>query len=161
MNEKELKQLLKLIPDDAMPTGHAERFQSRLLSALPLQHKLWTLQKYLIAASVVILLAGSLYILINRNGLFFQNRLATNISPEFLETENYLQNEIQNKMKILSDIDKIDPGVLNDLNQDDESFKIMRRDLRKNPGDIRLTCAVIETYQKKIDVLDEMIVKNR
>jgi hypothetical protein len=161
MTGSELKRLIGSIPEEKMPDGHAERFRSRLYSSVPLQHKLWKLQKVLIAASVTLLMAGSLTVIVNHSSLFFKKPMLAAFSPELKETENYYENQIEYKIKILSNTAEVDQHVIKDLRKEDKTFRSMRRDLRKNPGDIRLTCAVLETYQRRIDILDNMIAQYR
>ena len=161
MTEHELKHLIQLIPDEELRPGHVDRFRNRLYASVPLQQKLWTVQKLLIAASVTLMLTGALTLLIHRHNLSYQVPMLTNISPELQETERYYENQIQYKIQILSSIDHIDRNVIHDFKKEDKSIRNMRRDLRKNPGDIRLTCAVLETYQRRIDALDNMIARYR
>jgi hypothetical protein len=161
MTGNELKRLIGSIPEEKMPEGHIERFRSRLYYSVPLQHKLWKLQKVLIAASVALLVAGAVTLIVNINNLFFQKPMLAAVSPELRETENYYENQIEHKIKILSNTAKVDQHVIKDLKKEDKTFRAMRRDLRENPGDVRLTCAVLETYQRRIDILDNMIAQYR
>jgi len=161
MNENDLKYFINNLPDDEPPEGHLERFRSRLHSEMPIQKKLWNLQRYLTAASIALFIAGTAIILTNLNHWSVQTPTFAKNSSDLNETEIYLKNGIERRIQLLTDIGRVDRDVISELNSDDRSFLKMRRDLRRNPGDVRLTCAVLETYQLKIEVLDNIIEKVR
>jgi hypothetical protein len=170
MKEDYIQQLVALIPEADLPAGNLKRFRNKLQSVTAIRQqstqqlykqevKLMTLQRYLIAASIAVCIAGAAILITGRRGMLFQEPAFITSSSSFMETELYYRNEMNRKMHILSGMDHINHRLLSGLGREDPSLRTMREDLRKNPGDIRLTTAVLETYQLKIDLLDEMIEK--
>jgi hypothetical protein len=161
MNDNTLKYIINNLLGDDLPEGHLERFQNRLRSELPIQRKLWNLQQYAIAASIAIFITGTLLLLVNSGNLFVQGPWLAGNSASLNETEIYLKNEINLRIQHLTEIGMVNEEVIAELSEDNDSFRRMRKDLQKNPGDVRLTSAVLESYQLKLEVLDNMIDKTR
>jgi hypothetical protein len=161
MNDENLRELIRNLPDDVMPDGHLDRFRDRLRAQLPLQRKLWNVQRIVTAASVILFIAGTVFFLVNREMLRVLPSVFTENSSHLNETEIYLKNEINLRIQELTKIGQFDPEVLAEISSEDASFQRMRSDLRKNPGDVRLTSAIRATYQLKLEVLDNMIEQVR
>jgi hypothetical protein len=161
MTEDALKKLILQVPEEELPMGHVHRFRRLLTTAIPIEQKRWTLQHTLIAASIAALIAGTLMALALHNRFPTTGPLLAESSVEFCETELYMKNQIALKLEKLAKSKKINREVLTDITKVDESFRLMRNDLKKNPGDMRLISAVLETYQTKIDFLDEVLEKTR
>jgi hypothetical protein len=160
MAEDSLKKLIHLMTEEDLMPGHLQRFKKRLKAVIPIEQKLWSLQRSLTAASIAALIAGTLIFLALFNHSF-SNPLLARSSSDLYETEIYMKDQIALKLEILSKSKKIDRELLKDLIKVDEPFKSMQKDLKKNPGDMRLIAAVLETYQAKIDFLDEVLEKSR
>ncbi len=143
--------------DDDLPEGHNQRFLDKLDSSLH-ETKKSRLNIYLaVAASIVFLLSVSYIVLLSSNIFTPDNDLFAGMTPELYETEEYYKNEIIQKMEILSNQDAIDQDVMSDLKDIDKSFRNIKKDLRVNPGDERIISAVINTYQIKLDLLNEIL----
>ena len=152
-------ELKKQAMEDDLPAGHVKRFALRLGRELHLEKSLWKFQRLAIAASVIAFLGIGLVIYssiehFNQSGMIFSG-----LSPELYETEIYLQHEISQKLEYISTLQELNEDVLSDIQEIDESFGQIENDLKKNPRDERIISAVIETYQIKIELLDEIINK--
>lgn len=161
MTKDTFKKIISMIPEEDLPKGHLQHFKNRLNLTIPIEQKLWNIQRLLIAASVAALIAGTLLFFAFYNQLAYNTPMLAGSPTEFYETEMFYKNLIENKIEILSKSNKISREVFTDIKKVDESFKSMRRDIKKNPGDMRLIGAVLETYQVKIDFLDEVLEKTR
>jgi peptidoglycan hydrolase CwlO-like protein len=159
MNEENLKKIISKIPEEELPAGHSERFLKRLEDALPLEQKLWNFQRFLIAASVAALICGTLFIYAFYNRFSYDSPLLNGSPGKYYETELYLKGQLDSRMKKLAESEELDNTFMNDLKRTDESMKSIRQELKKNPGDMRLISAVFESYQVKIDFLDEVLKK--
>ena len=143
--------------EEELPKGHFQRFENRRGTS---SESSWSikLNRYLVvAASVVVILTIGFVALLTRGNLSSSEYLLSNITPELYETEAYYQTEINQKMETLSEREKIDKSIFIDLMEMDESFETIKKDIEENPGDERLISAILNTYQMKMDLLDEIL----
>lgn len=143
--------------DKDLPEGHMGRFTTRLDSALHSNKKVLKFQVYSIAASIAVIVAISIILFIKISQLHQQPTLLAGVSPELAETELYYQSKIHDGMQVLAGNNLIDEQVLNDLEEMDNSFKVITKDLKKNPRDERIINAVIQIYQLKLDVINDLL----
>jgi hypothetical protein len=141
------------------PDGHFERFIIKLDTALHSNRKLLKFQAYAIAASVVVVIVLSIILFIKVEQFRQQPSLLTGISPELEEAELYYQSRIQERMHVLEVNKLVDEQVINDLNEIDKSFKFINKDLKKNPGDERIIQAVMQIYQLKLDMINDLLLQ--
>jgi glyceraldehyde-3-phosphate dehydrogenase/erythrose-4-phosphate dehydrogenase len=73
------------------------------------------------------------------------------------EAELYYQSRIQERMEVLEVNKLVDEQVMSDLKEIDQSFKSIHKDLKRNPGDERLIQAVIQVYQMKLEMIDNLL----
>ncbi len=143
--------------EEDLPQEHLERFSNRLGSA---SNSLGSrnMNRYLALAAVVVVVVTIGYIaLLTSDGFYSSNYLFSNITPELYETETYYQTEINQKLEILSDQKELGNSIMKDLLEIDKSFETIKKDLDENPGDERLISAVFNTYQIKLDLLNEIL----
>lgn len=152
-------ELSKLNSELEMSKGHNDRFAAKLDKAFHIEKSLWNFQRYAIAASILAFL-GITFLAYTSLGHFNNsNMLLSGYSDELYETETFFQNEIDTKMDFISSVENVDKQLISDIRDIDNSFKQIKTDLRKNPGDERLISAVLEIYRVKIEFLDEIIYK--
>lgn len=143
--------------EEELSQDHLERFTKKLG---PANDASWsrTLNRYLaVAAIVVVIITFGFIALLTSDGLYSSDYLLSNITPELYETETYYQSEINQKLEIISNQREVKKSIKQDLLEIDKSFKTIKKDLDKNPGDERLISAVLNTYQIKLDLLNEIL----
>ncbi len=144
--------------------GHFERFRQKLEARQPEKK----VNLYMVAAAAAIIgliLTGTLGILYNNASILNLNNNELTlgaVSGEYAEMENYYINQINRKSDLINQLSKnstqgVDletKSVLNDL---DKSFYMLKMDLQKSPKQERIVNAMIEHYQMKMDMLDQII----
>lgn len=155
----DLKRLLESTESAVeLSSGHAKRFEDKLRLQFPKKILIPKKIAYLsIAASIAVIL--SLFTIIKvvnqdkpTNLIFAQEEM------ELIETEVYLQNTINQKLAEINSLkDVIDKtNILKDISEVDETLKVLRDDYKEAPGDSRVINAVIITYMRKIEALDNI-----
>ena len=143
--------------EEAPLKGHLQRFTQKLDSSSDASWRL-TLNRYLlVAASVVVIITIGFIALLTTDNFSSGDYLLNNITPELYEAETYYLNEIDQRMEVLSLQNDVDETILTDLEEFDESFKTIKKDLDENPGDERLISAILNTYQMKLDLLNDIL----
>lgn len=162
-----LKRIFKneYLNQEDVPSGHEVRFLEKLEKELPGNSKLkrWVLPaiSYAVAASVGIVFFLS--IIGNNN----DTQLASPIilhseNAESIEAEVYLQKQVESRMETIQELDKKGKHtaeLIGDIVEFDNSLNRLSTDLHEAPGDRRIVEAVINTYIKKIEALDNIVYK--
>lgn len=142
-----------------LPTGHQLRFESKLQSQLHSHRKSPTIYLlYAIAASILLLICLNIFIFSDFNSS--PELILVQENAEIIETEQYLQNEILQRLAVIEDL-KIEPeksgNFKNDIKEIDESLDKLKDDLEQAPGDQRIVDAILNTYILKIETLDNIM----
>jgi hypothetical protein len=143
--------------DKDLPEGHLDRFIAKLDSSLHTSRKFLRFQVYATAASIFAVIALFTLLMIKVGQFRQHSSLLAGISPELEEAELYYQSTIQERMKILEVNNLVDKEVIIDLEEIDESFDNINKDLKKNPGDERIIQAVMRIYQLKLDLINDLL----
>ncbi len=159
MKEYNSNQSIAEFDDQDLPEGHLGRFTTRLDSALHSDKKILKLQVFSIAASIAIIVAMSLILFFKFSQIHQPPTLLAGVSPEMEETELYYQSKIHDGMQVLEGNKLVDEQVISDLEEIDNSFKFIARDLKKNPRDERIISAVMQIYQLKLDVINGLLIQ--
>ena len=117
------------------------------------------------AAITGLVLTGTISILYNDSSaaIFKKQELTLGaVSNEYTEMETYYINQINKKNELINELtlkstDGVDSETKSVLNDFDKSFFLLKQDLLKSPKQERIINAVIEHYQMKIDMLDQII----
>jgi len=155
--------------DDELPDdGHFDRFQKKLEIETGTR-RLKISNRLLTQAAAVVLLAGLAWFIGNYthlNSNFNKKQTATlkDVSPEFAEVEHYYEMNLNQKIKEIENLqctnfDNQKVVVLNEMKEWDKSLKSLQKDLSENTRNERVINAIIELYQTKIDVLNEILNK--
>ena len=151
---------IQLQPDPfEMPGGHTRRFTEKLDRSFHAEKRLWRIQRFALAASLAALLAISVITLNGIRNYRSSRVVMAGFTTELYETEIYLRAEIAQKMKHLASFESMNPEVMEDLHDIDRNFRKVKKEFEMNPGDERLISAILETYQTKIELLDQVIAK--
>lgn len=144
--------------------GHFDRFKQRLEARKPAKK----VNLFMVAAAAAVaglILTGTLGILYNNSSL---NRSNSNnlslgvISPELKEVEDYYQSQINakyNQIKSLkeSSAPEIESEVNKTINDMDLGYYLLKKDLSNSPKQERIISAMIQQYQVRIDMLDQIL----
>jgi hypothetical protein len=157
--------------DDAEPgDGHFDRFMQKLSRIRPVRK--FTIPYYLKVAIVLILVSVSsilFYELVispsfEKNGYSFGK-----LSPEYREVEDYYIHSIKVKYNQLQNLDINDniqkDMIMEELNEMDKIYQSLSKELQNDPNNERLINAMIQHYQLKLDIINEItdqleIIKN-
>ncbi|MBN2520884.1 MAG: hypothetical protein JXB17_10295 [Bacteroidales bacterium] len=141
--------------------GHFERFFKKLEKQNK-NHLIYSLYKYLkVAAVIILVILSSLYIY--ENLISTKNKIITlsDISPEYREAENYFITVVNSKYEQIKSFnfedDKQKEILLKELDEMDSLYDSLQNDLQTTPNDERIINAMINYYQFKIEILNNII----
>ncbi len=151
--------------DDCEPENeHFKRFENKLYKNKPSRNYF---KVYITAASITaisLLTTIMLYIMPMRtnspNGE--NNTTQHNLADEYLETENYYNRIIKNKIEVLKNIQCQNKNFqisdfMAEVKEFDKIDAALKKELEKSGKNERIISAIIETHRKKIEILDRMI----
>jgi hypothetical protein len=147
--------------NEDIPDGHFERFEQKLNNAFPNSQNNNSIRILMIAASILFFISTLTVILINTKYTMPDKLILSNVTPEIYETEQFYMNAISEKINILTVKRKMTSELNSDLKDIDKTIMSIGKEIALNPGDERLICAVINVYQTKLDLLDDIIVHTR
>lgn len=87
--------------------------------------------------------------------IFFVNPVSQ-VNNEIAELEEYYNGEINQKITLVKNQLK-DDRILQDLNTMDQAFAELKADLRDNVDNQEVITAMMENYQLKLQILEEII----
>lgn len=146
--------------------GHFERFSAKLeakvATIIPLK-RVSVLPHLLKAAAVAILVTlSSLWTWENVVSPDAKRMALSDVSPEYQEVEqfyvqqvNLMENEIQGIW--INDHPEQKEMLLKELETMDVMYDELQRDLKANPNDERVINAMIEHYQRKVDIMSYIV----
>jgi hypothetical protein len=84
------------------------------------------------------------------------------VSPEYQQVEHYYVKQvsmIENEITTLDIVSNEDQNkiLMDELNEMDDMYKELQKDLNANPNDERVINAMIEHYQRKIEVMNYIL----
>ena len=143
------------------PIGHEKRFLEKLDARQNSKTKSLDRWKFIaIAASVAILIALGLPFYSNNTP---ESGLAS-ISPEMAQTQSFFTTTINKELKTLKDFNspEVEPLVNDAIKQIsilETQYEDLKKDLKTSGHDKRVVYAMINNFQKRIDLLKEVIEK--
>jgi hypothetical protein len=146
---------------EGLSDGHFERFEQKLNMAFPVVQKNKPIMIFMMAASIILFISAITIFLIKSKNNITDKQIHAKTNPEIFETEQYYLNTISEKINILNKKQIITSDLTTDLKEIDKNIKNLSKEIVKNPGDERLISAVINTYQIKADLLDDIIAHTR
>ncbi len=125
----------------------------------PAVRMVWMKRLRAAAAVLVLLLAGG------AAGAYLTNQSQAveslaDVSPEHAEMERYFSSQVEEKMAKLASY-KQDGVVKADLKELDDTYEQLRQELKDAPvgAEEKIIQAMIETYQTKINILEQVLEK--
>lgn len=135
---------------------------SKILEKLdekPAPRIIWIKYLRVAAAALVLLIAGGA---MGAYWLQSQNKVVTlaDVSPEYAEMQQYFDQQIQSKIKLLANYKQAD-SVKSDIQELDRMYQELLDELQNTPVGNRekVVQAMIENYQAKIDILEQVLEK--
>ena len=143
-------------------SSHMERFRKKLS---PASQSLYAKIPYgLKIASIIIIVALTSIMVFEQAQKFYISRHKSleNILPgEYKEARIYYITQIKQKYSEIDRLNISDPErneiVFKELEEMDDLFQSLLRDLQTNPSDERILSAMISHYQMKLEVLGQII----
>ncbi len=142
--------------------GHFERFEHKL-SDFNKSKKTFTIGNFLKVASIVILVVLSgLWVYDNFESRKTNNGIALReVSPEYSEVELYYSHLVSQKYGEINQFQFMDSAqkiiLMHELNEMDSIYENLKKDLITNPQDERVINAMIQHYQLKVEVMNQIL----
>jgi len=144
--------------------GHFDRFRQKMETRKPTRK----VNLFMVGAAAAIaglILTGSLSLIYNNSSLSSYNKSElslSSLSPELKEVENYYQSQINDRYSQINTLkDKSSPEVKAEINKTfndmDLGYYLLKKDLSKSPKQERIVSAIIEQYQTRIEMLDQIL----
>jgi len=114
-------------------------------------------------AAALVLLAVSVFLLVERQSLKQDNMVATveDINPEFYEAEGYFTQMIEEKQAVLVAYRNEYPDLITDFETDidklDQMYSQLKKEL-KSENTEQVVDALIQNLQLRIDILNQQLV---
>ena len=139
--------------------GHFERFEAKLNKGQKPRRNARLYSFIAIAASVVLFFG----IWIGNSFSNQQFELA-NISPEMKETQNYFVSTISNELEKINlerntETEPLINDALEQINKLDNQYQLLLNELKESTEDQRIIYAIISNFQRRIDVLQGLLVQ--
>lgn len=164
MNLKEkIKQNREAFDNRLPQEGHFERFREKL--GLEEEKRIaFSLRGVMRIAAAVLILAGASVLVYNYVQQPEQNVEKTilgKVAPEYKEAEIYYTRQINENYNQLRNIDFEDEQqkniVMQELQAMDSIYKDLSKDLVKNPNNEQIINAMIQHYQLKLDIMNQIM----
>lgn len=141
--------------------GHFERFEQKL-KELNKKEKTFTIGYILKAAVVTILVVLSgLWVYDNFEPGTNDGIALSEISPEYGEVEMYYTHLVNQKYSEINQCETLDSTqkgmLIYELGEMDSIYSNLKNDLKTNPNDERVINAMIQHYQLKVEVMNQIL----
>lgn len=147
--------------DTAEPsTGHFDRFEKMLMNQQQTKTRtiVWPTLLKVASIAILVILSG-LYLTEH----FILNKIpVAKANPEFTEAQNYYMQQVDLRINEIKTIEKqLSPEqknmLLNEMTEMDAMYKKLQADYKAMPNDPRIVQALLQHYQMKVDVLNNII----
>jgi hypothetical protein len=167
-NQLNMKDLDKIIQENRSEfdsfepgDGHFERFEQKL-KEFNKKEKTFTIGYILKAAVVAILvILSGLWVYDNFEPRTNNGIALSEISPEYGEVEMYYTHLVNQKYGEINQFQFMDSTqksmLMHELNEMDSIYANLKKDLRTNPNDQRVINAMIQHYQLKVEVMNQIL----
>ena len=144
--------------------GHFDRFRQKMESRKPARK----VNLFMVGAAAAIaglILTGTLSLVYNNTSLssYNKNELSlSSLSPELKEVESYYKGQINNRYNQIKTLKSdASPEVQEEINKTindmDFGYYMLKKDLSQSPKQERIISAMIEQYQTRIEMLDQIL----
>lgn len=153
--------------------GHFDRFEEKLKLRFN-QKKQQTMKTKKFEYKTFLRIAAIALVLIVAGMMVFEKTQTTgtehqqaaislkDVSPEYEEVEMYYQQTVDKKLNELQNIqcnktDMASEDIIQELSDIDTMYNSLQQELMQNKNDERIINAMINCYQMKVEVLDQII----
>ncbi len=166
--EKIIRENSGFFNDEEPFEGHFERFSAKLEARQAVRPGRISIMPHLLKAAVVAILVtlSSLWTWEHVLSPDANKMALGDLSPEYNEVEQYyvqqvslMENEIEN-IWINNDPEEKEM-LLQELDEMDKMYEDLQKDLKANPNDDRVINAMIEHYQRKVDIMNYVLSQLR
>lgn len=142
--------------------GHFERFEQKLNELNSRKKKSFTIGYILKAAVVAILvILSGLWVYDNFESRTNNGIALNEISPEYGEVEMYYTHLVNQKYSEINQCETLDSTqkgmLMYELGEMDSIYSNLKNDLKTNPNDQRVINAMIQHYQLKVEVMNQIL----
>ncbi len=145
--------------------GHFEKFQARLEARAPRVNRPVSVLPYLLRAAAVAILVTLSSLWMWDNVLSPKSKRMTlgEVSQEYRDVEQYYVSQVSMvegeimTLDIINDDPQQKEMLTTEMKNMDDMYDDLQKDLKANPDDQRVINAMIEHYQKKIEVLNYIL----
>ena len=167
-NEQIMKDIDKIIKENRLyfdsyepSDGHFDNFNQKL-KEFNKKKKSFAIGYLLKAAAVAILVVLSgLWVYENLESRHTNGIALSEISPEYGEVEMYYTHLVSQKYGEINQCQSLDSTqkimLVNELNEMDSIYGNLKKDLTTNPNDQRVINAMIQHYQLKVKVMNQIL----
>lgn len=165
--EKYIQQNKDAFDDKTPDSRHKERFQEKVKQQAPITKvvPMWKNMVKIASVVAVLVVAGTIFLVnypFNSPKAAEQGVSLSEVSPEYKEVETYLQSNLDKKIKEFKsmecpngEVEKQE--VLHEVSRIDTMYQELQEDLQKNRGNERIINAMINTYQTRIEILEQVM----
>ncbi|MDF1571615.1 MAG: hypothetical protein P1P82_08375 [Bacteroidales bacterium] len=157
--EKYITKMRGALDSDEPASGHLKRFSKKLKAQQQPVRRLNFRHALQIAASIAIILASGIVIVKSGKG---GSKMAVNpAAEEFQQTKNFYASQVNARYEDIASL-PFNSGeekemLLEELSEMDAWYQELLRELNANPGDERAMNALIQHYQLKLQVMDQIL----
>lgn len=157
--EKYITKMRGALDSDAPESGHLKRFSKKLRAQQQPVRRLNFRHALQIAASIAIIMASGIVIV--KSGKSGSKMAATPAAEEFQQTQHFYASQVNARYEDIAAV-TFNSGeekemLLEELSEMDNYYKELLNELNANPGDERAMNALIQHYQLKIQVMDQIL----
>lgn len=158
--------------DEHPPKGHRDRFMNRLEKEQPKKgwdvHLSYRLVRRLAVAATVIIAAVFIWIYngtsLNPSSQPSQGMTLAAISDKYHNVESFYIREVDHRLKLIENSDSdvestIYREAIQKLSKLESDYKVLEKDLAAQSDNIRIISAMIQNYQLRIKVLENLYQK--
>lgn len=144
--------------------GHFDRFKQKMEFRKPVRK----VNLFMVGAAAAIaglILTGSLSLVYNNSSLskYSRNEISlSSISPELKEVESYYQGQINDRYDQINTLKEnsspeVKAEIVKTIVDMDKGYYTLQKDLSRSPKQERIVSAMIEQYQTRIEMLDQIL----
>lgn len=146
--------------------GHFERFTAKLEAHAYVAPKRVNITPYLLKAAAVAILftISSLWTWEHVVSPDAKRTTLGEVSPEYAQVEKYYVQQvsmIENEIKTIDIVSNEDQNkiLMDEFKEMDKMYEELQKDLKANPNDERVINAMIEHYERKVEVMSYILTQ--
>jgi hypothetical protein len=143
------------------PGGHVWRELEQELKGRRQSRVIHLLKRHWLKAAVLIVLVVNSVMLVQFLRFKKQQQDLGAIAPELQEAKLYYTSQIEEKLSVIRQYPQetlgLDSSARKELELRNDTYQLLEKELKENPGNERIRAAMIRYYQLKVDLLDKIL----